>query len=251
MASLRDYAECVDAPGDFSVLAHFYGFRNKEVPDDPGGRDTEVSLLERLRLLDDEYYNLNVIRVGWDQFSDSTRDDMHERADFAVYRAHEIYAQEDIGVGRVRFASIDSSESEGLHSITTDDELDELTDEFSVGNDGLDLFIPFNMNISSGSGTLLGRSEIDGPCEKEYDEKVRDASVVGPWATMMLSRTFSHELGHYLGLSHPSNGASNPMRLMTQTGTATSNGGSTRNSINLTNSEGNTCKNHCSIHEGC
>lgn len=257
MVSLRDIAECIDAPEDFSVLEHVFGFWRGRVPADPadptsaGWEDTSVSLLEQVRLLQGEYYNLNVIEVGWDQFDAATLADMDERVDYAIYRAHDIYAQEDIGIGRVRFWVVDSADADGLDTLTTDAELDQLTDEWSVDNDGLDVFIPFDMKIPSGNGILLGRSEIDGPCEKEYDEKVRDASVVGPWASMSLSRTFSHENGHYLGLEHPNNSASVPLRLMTQTGTALNNGGSLRTSIDLTTAEGNDCKDHCSIHEGC
>lgn len=257
VASLRAIADCIDAPENFSVLEHVFGFRRRRVPADPaapgtaGWEDTSVSVLEQVRLLQDEFYNLNIIKVGWDQFSATDRADMDERADYAVYRAHDIYADEDIGVGRVRFWVIDTADADGLDTLTTDDDLDRLTNEWSVDNDGLDVFIPFNMTIPSGSGTLLGRSEIDGPCEKVFDEKERDASVVGPWASMSLSRTFSHENGHYLSLEHPNNQNSVPLRLMTQTGAALSNGGSLRTSIDLTTTEGNDCKDHCSIHEGC
>jgi hypothetical protein len=257
MASLREIADCIDAPGDFSVLEHVFGFWRRRVPADPaapgspGWEDTSVSVLEQIRLLQGEFYNLNIIKVGWDQFSDATRADMDERADYAVYRAHDIYAQEDIGVGRVRFWVVDSADADGLDTLTTDDELDQLTDEWSVDNDGLDVFIPFNMSIPTDGGNLLGRSEIDGPCEKEYDEKERDASVVGPWTSMSLSRTFSHENGHYLGLEHPDDQNSVPLRLMTQTGAALGNGGSLRTSVDLTTAEGDDCRDHCSIHEGC
>lgn len=249
--SLRTAAERIDAPENFSVLEHVFGFLLRTPPDDPASPSssdwerTEVSLLERMRLLDGDYHDLNVITVGWDQFTDANLRDRRERVDYAIYRAHEIYAQQDIGVGRVGHYWVDSSDADGLDTLSTDGDLEDLTEAWTVDNDGIDGFIPFQMTIPSGGGTLLGRSAVDGPCDK--DGKGLDAFVVGPWNTMSLARTFSHEDGHYLGLSHPDNQSSKPMRLMTQTGTALGNGGSLRDSVDLTNGEGNECKSHCSI----
>jgi len=250
MASLRDIADCIDAPEEFSVLEHVFGFSQRQVPADPNSSvDTQVSVRDQIELLQDEYYNVNVITVGWDSYSDSNRQNMFNRADYAIYRAHNIYAQEDIGIGRVRFYVVDTGDADGLHSLNSDDDLEQLTEDWTMDNDGIDVFIPFNMSISSGNGNLLGRSAVGGPCDKNGGKEL-DAAVVGPWGSLSLARTFSHELGHYLGLEHP-NGGSVPSRLMTQTGTAISNGGSVRDSVDLTSGEGNTCEDHCSIHEGC
>lgn len=270
MTSLRELAGCIEAPTNFSVLRDFFGFIQRRVPADPADptdpdwERTSVSLRQRMQLLQGEYYNLNVITVGWDNFtSNPTIGEMYDRADYAIYRSHEIYAQRSIGVGRVRYWYITAEEADGLDTLDNDAELDQLAAQWSVNNDGLDVFIVFNMNM----GGLLGRSDICGPCdgvETDSDDDAcdshnRDASVVNPRgqefsdgrAGLGMARTFSHENGHYLGLRHPSNQNNFPFRLMTQTGPALNNGGSSRDSVNLTSSEGNICRIHCSIQDGC
>ncbi|NEQ31763.1 MAG: hypothetical protein F6K04_12285 [Leptolyngbya sp. SIO4C5] len=266
MASLRELANCIEAPASFSVLRDFFGFIQERVPADPADptdpdwQQSRVSLLQRMQLLQGDYYNVNVIAVGWDNFTTNpTFGEMYDRADYAVYRSHEIYAQRSIGVGRVRYWYITSEDADGLDILDNDAELDELADQWSVDNDGIDVFIVFMMNM----GGLLGRSDICGPCdgvETDSDDELcdthnRDASVVNPRgaedfngnAGLGMARTFAHENGHYLGLRHPNNQASFPLRLMTQTGSASS----LRDSVELTNNEGNICRNHCSIQEGC
>jgi len=209
-----------------------------------------------------DHWHLNIITVGWDQFSStspssgglSDREDRDARLDYAVYRCHEIYQQQSIGIGRIRFFRITAANAQGLDSLATDDDLDELTDAFTVDNDGLDHFIPFSMSIPSGDGILTGRSNINGPCDKEDpggEQKSRDASVTGLWGSLQLARTFAHENGHYLGLRHPLRQNNKPMRLMTQSGAATNNGGSLRDSVELTDREGRKIGRHCSVQDQC
>lgn len=270
MASVRKAAECLLAPENFSVLRHVFGFQRRRVPADPAATSnaawerSEVSLLDRVRRLNDEpHHRLNVIKVGWDQFDDTTTPtfaQMEERADYAVYRSHEIYGQVNVSIGRVLFGWITEEEADGLDVVATNADLDRLTDEWNMGGDGkesgIDIFVPFSMTIGGG---LLGRSEIDGPCKKEYDEDVLDASVINPLGAnnnagnngLEFARTFAHENGHYLGLRHPSPQASFPFRLMTQSGTAYANGGNRRGSVNLTSAEGTNVSDHCSMHEEC
>jgi hypothetical protein len=66
------------------------------------------------------------------------------------------------------------------------------------------------------------------------------------------ARTFAHEIGHFLGLSHnhksdcPSTTAGRN-RLMAQTRCQVTAAGSTL----LTNGEGTTIRGHCSVQDGC
>ena len=70
-ASLRAFASCVGITGPFSVLGDFYGFRQRRLPTDPTGVRVEVSLTEQIQGLRGRHFNLNVIKVGSDQFTTS------------------------------------------------------------------------------------------------------------------------------------------------------------------------------------
>jgi hypothetical protein len=98
------------------------------------------------------------------------------------------------------------------------------------------------MSVPSNGGTLLGRSAVDGPCDK--DAKGMNGATCGLWGSEQTARTFAHELGHYLGLEHRN---SQPDNLMCQSGQANS----TRNSVLLTSGQGNAMDDHCSVDDGC
>lgn len=279
MASVRDAAACIGRTGDVSVLRHLFGFRQRRVPADPADpadadwRRSSVSVLERVRRLDHQrHHHLNVLAIGWDLYDDPSStisaDEMWHRVDYAVYRSHDIFDQARVSIGRVRWVSLPTDalpDGTSYESIDTEAELDDLTQAYTAfGHDatkeGIDVFVPFDLTVStSNGGTLLGKSIIDGPCDREDDKADRDGSVVNPLDAdgasgddgLEFARTFAHENGHYLGLEHPSDMAANPDRLMTQSGTAYRNGGSVRTSNDLTSGEGSTVRSHCSVNDPC
>ena len=93
-------------------------------------------------------------------------------------------------------SGISGSACNGLDSPTTEGDLEDLTADWTVSNDGIDLFIPHNMNIPSNGGMILGKSAIDGPCDK--NAKGMTGATCGLWGSEQTARTFAHELGHYL-----------------------------------------------------
>jgi hypothetical protein len=99
------------------------------------------------------------------------------------------------------------------------------------------------MNVPSDGGMILGQSPQPGPCEGK-NAKGMNASVVGLFGSEQTARSFSHEVGHYLGLGHQND---HPENLMCQSGSASS----IRNSVNLTSDQGNTVKGHCLVKPGC
>lgn len=239
MASIRSLAGCVDIGGDISILGDFFGFFRRRVPPDPTGAATAVSLKRQVQRLQGKHHNLNVIAIGVDQFTDN--DDIE--VDYSIFKLRNIWNGVSVGVGRVQHYGVDTADAGGLDTPTTRDQLEEITDRWTVANNGIDMFIPHNMSVASDSGIVLGRSAVNGPCE-DKDDKGMNGSTAGLWGSEQTARTFAHELGHYLGLKHRNN---QPTNLMAQSGSASS----IRNSVNLTTSQGNTMKDHCLVKDGC
>jgi hypothetical protein len=95
---------------------------------------------------------------------------------------------------------------------------------------------------------------VGGSCDKDS----KDDGVLGGEINREpegFSRTFAHEIGHFLGLSHNHDDGECPattagrMRLMAQTGCAQTI--DLRTTINLTSGEGSTMRGHCSVRSGC
>jgi len=257
MASIRALANCADinTSGNFSILGDFFGFRRARVPADEGlaaGSVASVSLLQLANDLDDDFVNINIVRVGSDQFlvdNDPTTslpstDHLH-LIDYCIYRTRNIYRTRGVGVGRVEHYAILTADAQNHEICTTRDEMEEITDTWFVANDGIDTFVPFILNVPSGTGVILGRSAVNGPCE-DKDDKGMNGSVFGLWGPEQASRTFAHEVGHYLKLEHRNSTNNN---LMQQSGSVPS--GNMRTSVNLTNGQGNDMKSHCLTNSGC
>ncbi|MCW8981071.1 MULTISPECIES: hypothetical protein [Altibacter] len=257
MASIRALANCagIDTTGNFSVLGDFFGFRRSRVPADEGLTGTttsSVSLLQLANDLDDDFVNLNIVKIGADQFVVDTNpatslpsNDHFHLIDYCIYRIRNIYRQRGVGVGRILHFSVDTADAQGHENCTTKGEMEDITDTWTVNNDGIDTFVPIILNVPSGTGVILGRSAVNGPCE-DKDDKGMNGSVFGLWGPEQASRTFAHEVGHYLKLKHKNSTNNN---LMQQSGSVP--GGNMRTSVNLTNSQGNDMKSHCLMNSGC
>ncbi|MCU7877930.1 MAG: hypothetical protein AAES65_01815 [Candidatus Thiodiazotropha sp. (ex. Lucinoma kazani)] len=240
MASVRTLATCIGIGGNLSVLGDLFGFFRGVLPPDPTGAEVKVSLRRQLGLLQGEHFHVNVIAVGVDNFVDA--DDIE--VDYSIFKMRNIYNQVGVGVGRIQHHAISVAQADGLDAPTNRDQLEELTENWSVNNNGIDLFVVHDMNIPSGTGILLGRSAVDGPCPDDKDDKGMSGSTTGLWGSEQTARTTSHELGHYLTLQHRNNQQNN---LLCQSGQANS----TRNSIQLTNGQGNDVKGHCMSRDNC
>lgn len=259
MASVKAIMNCigVETSGTRSLLFWLFGFIRGRVPPDAGSTTTaQVSLLQLIRDLQGQHTNVNVIRVGFDTIADTgfngPLDVAFQKLDYCIYRIRNIYRPQSLGIGRVQHWFITQAEANGRDDIGSTDEADALFAEWSVPNDGLDMFVVLDID------DFLGWSPIEGSCDKTDDD---DGSLGGHISRGFdaISRTFAHEAGHFLGLEHnhgdddcPSTTAGRN-RLMAQTGCAPNPGGvrDVRNSVNLTNSEGVDMRDHCSVHGGC
>ena len=253
MASVRSLLDCmdIDTGGSNSVLRDFFGFIRARVPTDP---DTtviaEVSMLQQAQALQSKHFHLNIIEVGFDLLADL--DDAREMIDYCTYRTRNIYRTRSLGLGRVLHWEISSADADGYDNIGSQGEARDLWEDWGVDNDGIDTFVTRTRSTAD-DGPGLGLSPVDGDCDNGTSD---DGNWGGDIATRSddgLSRTFAHEIGHYLGLEHnhgdddcPSTTAGQN-RLMAQTGCAIS----VRTSVNLTSGEGNTIRDHCRVRDGC
>lgn len=249
MASVRSLLGCmgVDTSGANSVLRDFFGFLRARVPTDPDTTVTaEVSLLQQVRGVQGRHFHLNIIQVGFDLLADL--DGGWEQLDYCTYRTRNIYRTRSLGLGRVLHWEILSADADGADSIGSRAEARDLWEDWTVQNDGLDTFVTRTRT----SGTL-GLSPVDGDCSKGGDDDGNWGGDVATRGFDGLSRTFAHEIGHYLSLPHNHGDGSCPSttagqnRLMAQTGCAIS----VRTSVNLTSGEGSDARAHCIVRDGC
>lgn len=250
---VRSILACIgaDQSGDVSLLARGFGFIRGRVPPDP---DTsvraEVSVLEWMRGLKGRHIHLNVIRMGFDTLFAADQATALERIDYAIYRTRNIYRQVALGVGRVLHWFVNAADANGRDDIGSEDESEQLWEEWSVPNGGIDVFVVRNISDTD----FVGRSPVGGSCDKDG----KDDGLLGGEINREpegFSRSFAHEIGHFLGLSHnhgkdecPATNAGR-RRLMAQTRCAATI--DLRTTVNLTSGEGTTMRRHCSVRAGC
>ena len=248
--SVKSILNCigVNTTQNVSILGHFFGFIRQRVPADPAtGVTSQVSVLQQVQQMQGRHIYINVIRVGFDAFSGTAADAALEKLDYAVYRTRNIYRPVNLGVGRVRHYFIDTADANGGDDIGSENEADDLSDDWSVPDSGIDAFVVRNISDSD----FVGISPVDGSCNKPSK---RDGLLAGEIGrnSEPFSRTFAHEIGHFLGRSHnhgdncpTSNAGRN--NLMAQTRCSIS----TRTSVLLTSGQGSTMRSHCSVRNGC
>lgn len=221
-ATIRQRAACIGVnPATLSVTRDFFGFQG-------GALDAGVSVLTQMRRLANRHVHMNIILVGTETYDLA---DLRE-VDAAIQFTRDSYDQVDLGVGRILWFNIPQAQSRGREDIANDDEAETLTNEWTVDNAALDIFI-----VQTYASATLGLSRVDGPCDK--DAKGMDGSVVALEASLTTTGfVLAHEAGHYLGLGHTdANG-----NLMF---------GSVPNGGALTSGQGSNMRDHCFVQAGC
>ncbi len=250
MKSVRAGLSCIgiSGNGERSVLRDLFGFWRGAVPADPDTSVTaSVSVTQHLRGLAGRHVHLNVITVGFDALSSAGQDLADRKIDYAIYRTRNIFASAGLGVGRVGHYVITTAEANGRDDLGSESEADDLSDEWSVPNDGLDCFVVRNISDSD----FVGISPRPGDCDKGGKDDGLVAGEIGR-GFEAFSRTFAHEIGHFLNLPH-NHGDNCPTstagqnNLMAQTRCAIS----TRDSVLLTSSQASTMRGRCQARSGC
>jgi hypothetical protein len=250
MKSVKTTLNCigVNTNRNVSVLGDLFGFLQHRVPTDPDPSvKASVSVQAQLRAMVGRHIHLNMITVGFDTLSTADRQTAANKVDYAVFRTRNIYAQVSLGVGRVEHFVISAAESNGRDDLGSEGEADDLSDEWSVPNNGIDVFLVRNISDSD----YIGISPRPGDCDKGD----KDDGLIGGESNLgfeSFSRTVAHEVGHFLNLEH-NHGDSCPTttdgqnNLMAQCRCAIS----SRNSVQLTSSQGSTMRDRCQVHSGC
>jgi hypothetical protein len=124
VASLRKLANCIGLSGEISVIGDFFGYWT--------GRPKPLSLLTQVRLLQGRHVHLNLIQTYPFRF------DQFQTIDAALQFMREVYATVGVGVGRIKHYSI----NQGGYEIIVDwDIASDLMNDWSVKNDGIDVFL--------------------------------------------------------------------------------------------------------------
>lgn len=246
MVSLRKIAECLGLSGSFSVLHDFLGYRTDF-------NDRNISLLQQVQLLKNRYINLNIIRVGIDNFSAADE----EEIDLAIQTTRSIYAAVNLGVGRIEHYDITVAQANGLDVITKNADARKITDVWSFPNASLDVFIVLNGWAGTCMGcTTIGLSNVDGPCDKVTNGVMTGSVVtIGNTPSQLTGQVIAHELGHYLGLSHVCEFAPGGICLsgtcQTQHQTSLMFPCSSTTAVDISNSEFQNMNDHCFVNAGC
>jgi hypothetical protein len=191
-------------PGNLSVVRDVFGhvWRPKLQSE-----DAPMSVLEQAERLQGGRIHLNIILVGSDAFTPVQR----QRIENALYFGRKLLATGGLGVGRVERYGIQTADAHGYDHLADDCEAFDLPDQWTVHNDGLDVFIVRQVYWEH-PGQLLGaggQTTTDGPCDKDNVHWMNGIVLGGGGGPIgedvrahSLAYHLVHEIGHYLGLSH-------------------------------------------------
>lgn len=233
-ASLRSVASgCFGLSGTFSVRRDVFGYIW-------GPMNRSLSVLQHVALVRDQAFNLSVFLVDHEpDFSGEFTLEEAQRMQFAIDVMRELYSQVGVGIRRIYWRYIPTDEAGGYDTVDGAEATD-LTEDFSGPNDGIDVFFVTNVTDADGWSTT------PGSCDK--DSKGRTGAIIQVLGNAnILGILLAHEVGHYLGLPH----ANNITNVMGDDSDGDGVGSIDSTSTNLTNPQGNTMKNHCSIRSSC
>lgn len=181
---VRRLAACLGDDAPVSVRGLF--LRPPPLPGQP------MSVRQRAEAPLQRTIDINAICVGVELFDAVDGAEMEE----AIEHVREVYAQADIGIGRVRYYGIPLADANGHEDIDDDAEMTALVDGFGLPDSAVDVFF-----VRSYAGATVGRGPIFGSCSP--GDPPRSGLVVAiEMSAYITGHTLAHELGHYLGLWH-------------------------------------------------
>jgi hypothetical protein len=227
-------ASCLGITPSLSVKRDVYGYIW-------GPIDRELSLRSHLELIKDDAFNLCIFLVGHEPgFAGWWSQSEAQSMQFAIDVMRELYSQVGVGVRRLFWRYIDTSEAAGYWSVDAGEATD-LTEEFTGPNDGIDVF--FVKNVSDAGGW----SNTEGPCDKNEKGERTGAVLELKSSDTFTGILLAHEVGHYLTLPH----ANDITNVMGDDSDGDGIGSINSTSVNLTNNQGNQMKDSCFIRPSC
>ncbi|HEX5039900.1 MAG TPA: hypothetical protein VFW95_07185 [Candidatus Limnocylindria bacterium] len=232
-------ASCLGVNPPFSVNSDVYGYIFR---DNAGtvGISADRSLLTQLQLMKGRAINICIFLVGHENdFSGVVTLAQAVSVQVALQTVRNLYGQVNLGVRKLFWRRISMADVGNYAIITDQPEAEDLTDDFSGPNDGIDVFYVQSI-LNAG-----GWSEVGGSCDK--DEKDEMTGAVIELSSGIMGILTAHEVGHYLGLSHGTT-ITNVM------GVDSNNDGIgelNSTSTNLTSSQGTTMRGHCTVRSPC
>lgn len=249
--SLRQIAgDQLGVSGTISVSTHVYGYVFRDTDGSvfgalsgndtlPGsGEPTTRSLKRHLQTISGQATDLVIILVGHEgDFSGAVSRDQATKVQYAIQIARDLYAQADLGIRRITWQSISVADAGGYINIADRGEAQDLTDDWSGPDGGIDVFYVQTI------GDAAGWSNVGGPCDKTSKFDLSGTVIELSSGRRFAGIALGHEVGHYLDLEH-ANTITNMM------GTDTNGDGIGEvndNSTQITSSQAATMRSHCSV----
>jgi hypothetical protein len=253
--SVRNIAQrCLGVTGSLSINTHVYGyvfrdtngslFGTLQAGDTLPGSNTATtrSLRRHLETISGQAIDLLPIFVGHrNDFSGTFSRDDATKVQYAIQIARDLYAQQNLGIRRINWQFIPEDDVGGYADITDRTEAGNLTDDWSGPPGGIDVFLVQSI------GDAAGWSNDNGPCDKNSSDDLTGAVLEVSGSRRFTGILLAHEVGHYLGLG-TGPASTNVMGV-------DSNGDGideiNNNSTGLTNDQGTTMREHCSVNLAC
>jgi hypothetical protein len=240
-----------DLTGGISVNTHLYGYPYRDARARlfgalashdklPGTGEARTRSLKRhLQTVSGKCTDLVIILVAHESdFSGLVTREQLGQIQYAIQVARDIYAQVDFGIRKIRWTRIPVADAGSYAWISGRDEAADLTDDWSGAGGGIDVFMVQTFAGASGWSNTMG------PCSKKSKWGLSGAVIeLQLQGHRSLGIILAHEVGHYLGLSH-GNSITNVMGVDSDGNGV---GQTDLTSTQLTSSQGNAMKRHCSV----
>ncbi|MCM3923883.1 hypothetical protein ND748_19695 [Frankia sp. AiPs1] len=246
--SLRRVGNALGFGNSFSVCTDLLGFTGGRVPARLNAHRAQsvVSLRGYVSTLRGSNFDVTLILAGSDVMTKSDATVI----DYAIYRAREIYADAGFCLRRVGRDPRTVANSLGHDDITSSDELGKTNKDLTVDGDTLPVVLPANMSVTEVDAAghvvsaTLGQSPVAGPCGHRDAASNSSVVMINGEET---ARTLAHEMGHFLGCSHPATAGTN---LMAQTGTIQATGADPFDAVTIVDPDRTLMRKHCVMHAG-